>query len=155
MRMPSALNRIAWYGRGKFGNYPDQELPLFSWESTSVAYTNLSRTTSYRKTMPTGAIHAGSCWETVERWKIQVKGLQPYVSVMGSGQSWGRRPRRERTCARTARTRLHQPEYRLQHTRVGGNDGWGAQTIEAICCPLTAIAPTDMGLSWDIWTKTE
>ena len=26
MRMPSALNRIAWYGRGKFENYPDRKI---------------------------------------------------------------------------------------------------------------------------------
>ena len=29
MRMPSALNRIAWYGRGKFENYPDRKSAAF------------------------------------------------------------------------------------------------------------------------------
>ena len=114
MRMPSALNRIAWYGRGKFENYPDRKSAAF----LGVYECGIHEFITNYIVPQDNANRCDTRWFMLgdsERWKIQVKGLQtpmfPYMALRG------RRPGRERACARTARTRLHQPEYRLQHTR--------------------------------------
>ncbi|MCO7111709.1 beta-galactosidase small subunit [Bacteroides uniformis] len=62
MRMPSALNRIAWYGRGKFENYPRPQERCFPgslrvWHTR--IYHELHRTARQCQPVRYTLVHAG------------------------------------------------------------------------------------------------
>ena len=129
MRMPSALNRIAWYGRGKFENYPDRKSAAF----LGVYECGIHEFITNYIVPQDNANRCDTRWFMLgdsERWKNTSQRpatpMFPYMALRG------RRPGRERACARTARTRLHQPEYRLQHTRSRWKRRMGRTDHEAI-----------------------
>lgn len=78
--------------------------------------------------MPTGAIHAGSCWETVSDGKYKSKACNPYVSVYGL---YGEEDLEGKEHAHELPERdFINLNIDSNIHGVGGNDGWGAQTMK-------------------------
>lgn len=82
MRMPSALNRIAWYGRGKFENYPDRKSAAF----LGVYECGIHEFITNYIVPQDNANRCDTRWFMLgdsERWKYKSKACNPYVSVYG------------------------------------------------------------------------
>ncbi|WP_347076157.1 beta-galactosidase small subunit-related protein, partial [Bacteroides uniformis] len=127
MRMPSALNRIAWYGRGKFENYPDRKSSAFlgGYECGIHEFiTNYIVPQDNANRCDTRWFMLGDS----ERWKIQVKGLQPLcfrIWPYGEEDLEGKEHAHELPERDFINLNIDSNIH-----GVGGNDGWGAQTMK-------------------------
>lgn len=127
MRMPSALNRIAWYGRGKFENYPDRKSSAF----LGVYECGIHEFITNYIVPQDNANRCDTRWFMLgdsERWKIQVKGLQPLcfrIWPYGEEDLEGKEHAHELPERDFINLNIDSNIH-----GVGGNDGWGAQTMK-------------------------
>jgi len=127
MRMPSALNRIAWYGRGKFENYPDRKSAAF----LGVYECGIHEFITNYIVPQDNANRCDTRWFMLgdsERWKIQVKGLQPLcfrIWPYGEEDLEGKEHAHELPERDFINLNIDSNIH-----GVGGNDGWGAQTMK-------------------------
>lgn len=126
MRMPSVLNRIAWYGRGKFENYPDRKSAAFM----GIFECDIHDFVTDYIVPQDNANRCDTRWLMLgdgERWKVRIKGLQPLcfrVWPYGEEDLEGRQHSYELPKRDFINLNI---DSNIQG--VGGNDGWGADTM--------------------------
>jgi len=127
MRLPAEMNSVEWYGRGPFENYPDRKTAAFvgSWQKPLEAFI-----TPYVVPQD-NANRADARWFSLRNKAgstIKVTGLQPLCF-----RAW---PYAEEDLETTPHNyQLPRREYvnlniDLNIHGVGGNDGWGARTLD-------------------------
>lgn len=127
MRMPPTLNRVAWYGRGPFENYPDRKSAAY----VGIYECGLPEFVTDYIVPQDNANRCDTRWLLLgdgERWRLRVSGLQPVCfRVWPYGEEELERNDHAHQLSERGFINLNI-DYTIHG--VGGNDGWGAQTME-------------------------